>query len=76
MMSFLHDKVKNRTNCVGVMLPTPCGHRRIGDLSAPLSTPLPPRLVGNLLHRREEILEDRASAEVNLGVDLDFENEQ
>jgi hypothetical protein len=26
--------------------------------------------VGDLLHRREEILEDRARAEVDLGVDL------
>ena len=32
--------------------------------------PLPPRLVGDLLHRREEILKDAARAEVDLGIDL------
>ena len=32
--------------------------------------PLPPRLVGDLLHRREEIFEDAASAEMDLSVDL------
>ena len=31
---------------------------------------LPPRLVGDILDRREEILDDAARAEVNLGVDL------
>jgi hypothetical protein len=30
----------------------------------------PPRLVRDLLHRREEILEDAPRAEVDLGVDL------
>jgi len=34
-----------------------------------MSLPLPPRLVGDLLHRREEIFEDRARTEVDLGVD-------
>ena len=32
--------------------------------------PLPPGLVGDLLHGREKILEHRARAEVDLGVDL------
>jgi len=32
-------------------------------------SPLPPGFMGNLLHRREEILEDAARAEVDLGVD-------
>jgi len=32
--------------------------------------PLPPGLVGDPLHGREEILEHRARAEVDLGVDL------
>lgn len=37
--------------------------------------PLPPRLVGDLLHWREEIFEDAARAEVDLGVDLHAGNE-
>jgi len=32
--------------------------------------PLPPRLVGDLLDWREEILEDAAGAEMDLGADL------
>jgi hypothetical protein len=31
---------------------------------------LPPGLVGDLLHRREEIFEDASRAEVDLGADL------
>jgi len=31
--------------------------------------------VGDLLHRREELLEDAARAEVDLGVDLQSERE-
>ena len=34
------------------------------------SLPLPPRLVGDFLDRRQEILEDAPRAEVDLGVDL------
>jgi len=34
--------------------------------------PLPPGLVGDLLHRREEILQDAPRAEVDLGVGLYF----
>ena len=31
---------------------------------------LPPRLVGGLLHRREELLKDATRADVDLGIDL------
>ena len=37
--------------------------------------PLPPRLVRELLHRREEVLHHAARAEVDLGVDLHAGNE-
>ena len=39
-------------------------------LLKPELLPLPPRLVGDLLHRRQEIFEDAARAEVDLGTDL------
>ena len=38
------------------------------------SLPLPPRLVGDFLDRRQEILEDAPRAEVDLGVDAHAED--
>ena len=48
-------------------------HRRNGVRRLLLHSralPLPPRFVGDLLNRREEILEDAPRAEVDFGIDL------
>lgn len=58
------DGTRRSVNAVGVTI---LAHDR--DLS------LPPRLVGDLLHRRKEMREDAPRAEVDLGVDLHARDE-
>ena len=58
-----------------VYAPRPDPSRRVGGKCMQSSSgnliglPLPPRLVRDPLNRRKEVFEDRARAEVDLGVD-------